>query len=375
MKLKFLLLFLLMVGYGALVNAQKKPYNNLIYSEIRMDTPEQSYIELTNMGNETIDLSEFELGVIGPYGLPWVYEAQYFLKLPKKNLAPGKSFVIVSASDFEPENWVTDPIHNREFVTKPEMYKLADLVMHRKEQNSDQNDSITPRSNSLYLWAGSTSYLQHIYTIDGVKDSMIIDQVGGVFDQSNGTNLELPYDVAGFKNATTSSVLVRKASVTTGITEFSSHAANAEAAKMQFANSRGLDLKDSEWIPVPFLAASDFYEGWRAAFWTVGNQGDYKLDANTLVPKAGSKVNVDLGNATITVPWGTRNNDSIMYRFERRPGLAWHYDLGATTADSSYISARNGDKLTLYVCGDTVSIKAFSIVVSDPTPFCQYGSS
>jgi hypothetical protein len=371
MKLKRLLLFLLVFGFCVLVNAQtqKKPYNNLIITEVRFNVPDYNFCEVTNMGTETIDLSEFELCAQGPWTTPWSTEKALSFIYPKVMLAPGKSYVISSAMDAEPRRWFLDPINNRQVVTQPEMYKLADRMIHQPEPGLPLvKDSITPHYRIMAVGDGCFAwYLKHFYTIDGVQDSMIIDQVGGVFDEEDGTNYTHPYDVAGVKDATDNSFLIRKASVTTGITEFTDHAANDAAAALQFRNNRGLDLADSEWIPVPFLGGK-YDANKRAVFWTVGNQGDYKLDANTLVSKIPGKIKVDLAQSTITVPWGIRYNDSIMYQFVRKPGIAWKYDYSPTTEDSMYTSIRTGDKLTLYVCGNEATIKTFSFVVSEPTP-------
>ena len=366
MKLKLLLLFLCVVGYGAVIKAQtKKPYNNLLITEVRLNGTPQNYVEFTNMGNETIDLSNFEFGTIGPWTNPFIPGVDSHLRLPKKDLAPGKSFVIAVGSDFEPENWLIDPLHNAERVTKPEMYKIADIILHRRENKSNANDSITPKWQTMDTWNGRDCYyLRHHYlTAEGVKDSMIIDQVGGIFDEDNGTSQDKAHDVAGVTNATNNSILIRRSSITAGVQEFSTTEANAEAAKLQFSEAKGLDLNDSEWIPVPTLGPN---EEWRAVFWTTGNHGNNVLNANTLVSKTG-KVKVDLTAGTITVPWGVRRLDSLMYQFERRPGLAWDYDYAPTVEDSAYRTVRTGDKLTLYVCGDVATVKEFNLIAEAPT--------
>ena len=369
MKLKFLLLFLFVIGYGALVNAQTKPYKNLIITEARFTYVPDNYVELTNMGNETVDLSEFELGSIIYWNTPWNPEEGRYLMLPKKMLAPGKSFLIANGYEANPKMWLIDPLNFQERITKIEFWTLADMILHQSEGNSTVGDSITPNRRTLAAWDGygNCLYLRHhfIRDTDGLKDSMIVDQVGGVFDSPTGQNYGKAYDVAGVKNATETTVLIRKNSIKTGLSEFSSTEANAEAAKSSFNLGRGLDLKDSEWIPVPYLGGMG--DSWRAVFWTAGNQVDAKLDENTLVSKSG-KVKVDLDKATITVPWGVRNDDSLMFQFQRKPGLAWHYDYAPTTEDSAYISARSGDVLTIYVCGNEATIKKFTIIVNDPTP-------
>ncbi len=354
MKLKLLLLFLLVVGFGALANAQTtKPYTNLVITEALTCSTPDNYVEFTNMGTETIDLSQFEFGHISPWDLYWTAGTNNHFMLPKKMLAPGKSYVIATAEVFGPKMWKKDPLHYPERITKPEMLKIADQLLYVREANSTAKDTVTPYYSTMDGWGGRDCwFLRHHFVNDStmLKDSVVIDQVGGVFDQTGGYNKNGAYDVAGVTGATGSCVLIRKASVKTG--------------NVNFNAGRGLDLHDSEWIPVPYLS---IYQ-WRAVFWSVGNQAvGATLNANTLVSKSGKEV-VDIAAGTITEPWGVRKDDSIMYRFQRRPGLAWHYDYSKVTADSAYLSARTGDVLTLYVCGDSATIKKFNIIVNDPTP-------
>jgi len=374
MKLKLLLFFLLTLGYGAMVNAQtqKKPYNNFIITEALMSDPDINYVEFTNMGSETIDLSEFEFGALFAWDINFVPENGMYMRLPKKTLAPGKSFLICAGYDYNPRMWAKDSLslHYRERVQKPEMEKLADLVLHQAEYHGDKTDSVSPNSGIMQLLNGQgVWYLRHHFINDaGAIDSMIIDQVNGIYTQTNGESDRKATDVAGVVNASENSVLIRRNSVKTGINEFSSHDANLAAAKHEFDNNRGLDLGDSEWIPIYQLGFPDWGQRpWRAVFWTAGNQVNATLDANTLVPKSSSKVKVDLAQGIITIPWGIRYNDSIMYQFVRKPGLAWGYDIPRTKEDSAYISARTGDVLTVYACGDVVTTKKFTINVTPPT--------
>ncbi|MBV5312376.1 MAG: T9SS type A sorting domain-containing protein [Prolixibacteraceae bacterium] len=353
MRLKLLLFFLFVVSCGVVLQAQTtKPYNNLIITEALTASSPDNYVELTNMGTETIDLSNFELGKITPWNDAYKPDANSFFRLPKKNLAPGKSYLISGAQVFGPKMWLKDPVNYSERITKPEMLKIADQLLYFREANSTAADTVTPYYGTLDAWNGRECwYVRHHFVNEaGAKDSVVVDQVGGVFDQTGGRNKDGSYDVAGVLNATGNSVLIRKASVKTGNVDFNA--------------GRGLDLADSEWIPVKMLSIYD----WRAVFWTAGNQAvGAKLDANTLVSKTPGKIKVDLDKAEITVPWGIRRNDSIMYQFNRKPGLAWAYGLSKNYEDSAYISMRTGDVLTLYVCGDEATIKEFNIIVKEPT--------
>lgn len=364
MKLKLLLLILVVVGFGALSKAQTtKPYVNLVITEALTTSTPDNYVEFTNMGTETIDLSNFEFGHVSPWNDYYVPgDANNHFMLPKKMLAPGKSYLIATAQIFGPKMWKKDPLHYSERITKPELLKIADQLLYCRESNMTAKDTVTPYYSTMDGWNGRECwYLRHHYVtgkdVNGkdIKDSTVIDQVGGVFDQATGTNgsgrnHDGPYDVAGVTNATSKCVLIRKASVKTGNTNF--------------AAARGLDFSDSEWIPVPMLSIYD----WRAVFWTAGNQAvGAKLDANTLTPKVAGRLTVDINAGTITAPWGIRRNDSIMYQFVRKPGLAWEYSLVANRDDSAYVSIRTGDKLKLYVCGDEATVKEFTITVKDPT--------
>jgi hypothetical protein len=359
MKLKLLLLFLMVVGFGALVNAQStKAYNNLIITEIEYHTTDMFYLEITNMGIETINLKEFQFQNNPAWAQPYTgYDATYAFMLPDKLMHPGESFVVSSAYDYNPKMWPKDPQHYREVITKPEFYKLADLLIDQPESTPlAADDKASPVANSMACWDGRECFaIRHFFTNPdtGLRDSAVVDQVGGVFDNTSGTNNYGSYDVAGVVGGTSSQILIRKNSIKTG--------------NLNFKDGRGLDVTDSEWIPIPILSLNNWnMYPLRAVFWTVGNQVDAKINDATLVPK-NPKVVVDLTANTITVPWGVRNMDSIMYQFQRKPGLAWGYDLAGTSEDSAYISARTGDILTLYACGDQLITQKFTIKVLPPT--------
>lgn len=376
MKLKLLLLFLVVLGLSKLGNTQTtKPYTHLLITEAVQSTTEHNYFEITNMGTETIDLANFEFGHIGGWdggtSNPWPQvgagtTSPKFFRLPSKTLAPGESWVMAVASDYNPKVWKKDPANFRERVTVKDFYDvqkdgtvktIADLLVYHPEKSIPASiDQITPYWNALEGWGGREAYFlrHHWLKEDGIaKDSAVVDQVGGTFDDTNGQNTKKAHDVAGVKDATFNCVLIRRNAVKTG--------------NLDFNAGRGTDYEDSEWIPVPILGGYDFWGSapWYHAFWTVGNQVNAVLDANTLVSKTG-KVTVDLNASTITVPWGVRRDDSLMYQFAKKPGLAWGYTYSPNSEDSAFVSARTGDKLNLYVCGDVVTTRDFTINVLPP---------
>jgi hypothetical protein len=259
--------------------------------------------------------------------------------LPDYVLEPGASYVVSAFQDWVEEQYAIDvalfgysqdhPSH----ITKPELKKLTNLPVHRGESpNNDPTDSISVYDQLLETWAGrDVIYLRHH---PPGADSCTVDQVNGTFTDENGTNRDNGRtDVAGFSQATARATLVRKFNVKEGNLTFIT----------------GNDISESEWLPIPILRESnDTYETWRAVFWTVGNHGDYHLDEATLTS---STIDIDWTNQVLTVPWGVRNDDSIMYQFDRVPGLAWHYHYSTdddSSEDSAHVAVRTGDSLTIY---------------------------
>lgn len=358
MKFKFLLL-LFSISCGIL--SAQEPYRSLVITEARLGGQPQAYIELTNMGDQTINLSEFEIGKVTPWTAPveveggleaWTLEDWFqvgendYMMLPDVELAPGESYVIASVADWRPEMELIDPFQYGYQPTKKEMEDLADFGVHYAEPpGQPPADSITPKYQVLEVWNGRDCwYVRHHFT---ETDSAVIDQVGGVFDEDNGTNKDGAYDVAGVTEATNTHTLVRKASITQG--------------NLNFRDGRGTDLADSEWIPVPNEGQN---AGRRAPYWTIGNHGAYVFDDNTLVS---DEVDVNLDNLTITVPWGTQRNDSLIAKFEKKPGISWQYHYSPVWEDSAHLAIQNGDSLSIFVCGETLQRKDFALVVADPT--------
>ncbi len=363
------LLFLLLLTWGA-VFAQDDTIRTLVISEARFDDMRRAYVEISNVGAEAINLAEFEIGKIEPWSTPldddYTPADNYWIMLPEKQLGPGESFLLAMVYDWGPEMWLLAPEDYDPFLTKREMWTLADIKMHAPESSTSAgNDSITPEYHLLEFWGGRECiYLrQHFYAdtgvIDGVVvhvDSLLIDQVNGIWRGTDGTRWGgqdySPVDVAGFPNGSRDATLIRKFSVKQG--------------NMDFETGRGEDAEESEWITIPHQAGGTWADNVRRLFWTAKNHGDYNLDAESLVP-AQDDVIVDFVNETITVPFGIRRDDSVMFRMEYHPGLAWHYDYNDSYADSASTAAKTGDTLTVYAAGNDVDMVRFRIVVADPT--------
>jgi hypothetical protein len=342
------LLFLLLLSCGVL-NAQDT-IRTLVISEVRLDDARHSYVEITNVGATTLNLAQFELGQVGAWTQPYAPGAGFWFMLPDKDLAPGKSFVAAAAYDWNPKMWLKDPDNYSRILNKKEFWTIADLMLHFPESPVQPNalDSVTPYYHVLETWSGRDCiYLrQHI----SETDSVVVDQVNGVFANADGTRAEpkLGLDVAGVTDATNQATLVRKFSIKKG--------------NVDFETGRGQDMDESEWMPIPLQLGH--WEMMRSLFWTVGNHGDYNLDPATLTS---TTIDINWSDSILTVPWGIRNDDSIMSEFAKKPGIAWHYTYAPSYADSATISANTGDILTVYACGNNLDIINFKINVAAPT--------
>lgn len=346
MKLK-LLLFAVLLSSGFL--KAQDTIRTLIITEIRTTHHEEDFVEITNTGAEAVQLNDFEFGLLRCWNddaATWTqFDPNRSFMLPERILQPGESFVMATVCEFGPKMFRRGSDDYRERVTKQEMWTLADYVTHLPEAlKGEQDDSVS----GDYWWTWETQNGRGTYFLRqhfSETDSVVVDQVGGVFDGDNGLNKpEGYYDVAGVAGATGNSILIRNNKVKRG--------------NLDFANARGIDLTDSEWIPVPIVGGA-----WRDVFWTLGNHGDYNLDENTLESDI---IEVDFANKKLIVPWGVRSNDDIMHHFTKKPGIAWEYIFSPEYEDSLYMSARTGDKLKIFVCGNDLDIAVFDIVVKDP---------
>jgi hypothetical protein len=319
--------------------------NYLIITESHAYRADQSYVELTNVGSKPLQMADFKLGKIGPWEVPFNSALEY--RFPEKILQPGESFVVARVMDFTEKMYPIDPDNYSERVTPIEYWEFADIQMHGAEANGIPGiDSVSFSDKIMDVWNGREGWYVEQHLSNG--DSVIIDQVGGVFD-NNGRNFDKAYDVAGVLNATGNSILVRKSIVKNG--------------NLDFANARGVGENDSEWIVIP-LPDGGNRTTWRTMSWTAGNHGDYKLDENML---QSNTLDVDWATKTITVPWGTRRLDDFVKEFDKKPGLAWYYNFAESREDSAYVSARTGDKITFYACGSSLQTETFSIVLASPT--------
>ncbi len=347
-----------------------QPYKQLLITELRLDQQDAAYMEVTNMGDSVLNLSDFwflNMRFAYPPSSPDIIldaenkidtirwpnmldRPEYTSRGPDSLLNPGESFVLSMVFDrgWGPEN--LDIRHNTCLFEKSDWYIHQNDGPHAEdiqgtyypEYEVYDFDSITPNHDLLWVGHNSSMALMHVYydAEGNVKDSVTVDLANLVLDENN-EKLAETVPVAGVEDAVRTHILVRKSDVTEG--------------NLDWNDSRGISPEDSEWITIPNFADNAM------CYNTIGNHGNYSLNPTSDV------LTFDMDNGVITVPWNTRNGDSIVTYMETGEGVAWQYFENPADFGEEHILAQDGDTLVLYACGDEVEMIEFTIEVSAPT--------
>jgi hypothetical protein len=345
------------------------PYRQVIISETGINTGPTgqplNYIELSNVGDSSVNLSDFYLlnrhsGVIPLINLdrdeegqllnfyysPDGQAASYHARLANHILMPGESFVISNVWDGTSDDGT--------LIQREALVERTNMFVHRSESSLDttiynssypefQNfdfDSVSPHYELLRFVLYSQIILSHrIYDTGGeVVDSMVTD----VFQLSinpDGTLISTPSNISGVEEAVAEHIAVRKSNITHG--------------NINWDISRGVSAEDSEWLVIP-----KWYN--RGVWTTIGEHGDFSISMTS------DALNIDMNAQKITVPWGTERGDSIIHRMELGLGMAWQYHEDSTNFEGlGQITCVTGDTLTMYATGETVEQISFTIEVDE----------
>lgn len=330
-KLQHLLLLILCSWFLPEINAQDT-IRSLIISEWRGgEVPADCYIELTNVGQDTLDLSRFLLQWVNANRTPFEWDGfQYRLPSPATGdnqyymegvLPPGETWLAVYSDYtyiYEDDTVLVDsiPMH------RPDLYEIAD-----EKAGNGQLFHFGNHANILY------------YFLDN-GDSIMIDCANLTLDETQ-TMVNRREDVAGISEASYSHTLVRKANIVQG--------------NMNWEVSRGISSEDSEWIPINHVGQD------RISFTTARTHGEYSIDMES------SLVDVDLNNSELTVPWGVYKRDSLIKLINWGPGMAWFYIEDTTSViDSTHAIVQDGDILHVLATGNELEEAYLDITVTDP---------
>ncbi len=330
MKKKFTLLLIvsMMLSITTKLNAQSDTIRSFIISEV-MNTNRAQYVELTNRGSAALNISQFEFGSY----LTWTYpKQQTSIMLPDTVLQPGATFLIADVYDWTAYATLTLGITGIEWEMQwTDVAEKADLRVYGGENEiPPYRDSVSVYSQLLQNAQYGAYYLeQHVGEDSVMVDAARLELVDGKL--TPGHLLE-NQSVAGVSGAYYTHVLVRKASVTQG--------------NPNWDDSRGTNMENSEWLPIPRLSAA--FNKTQRYFTTIKHDGDASLNEASLSSEV---VDIDWGNKKMTVPWGIYR-DSIMDNFNLEGGLAWQLHFSPDLADSTHNIVRTGDTLTMYAAGN-----------------------
>lgn len=350
----------------------------LIITEVRPDNQATAYVELTNIGDTPIDLAPFTLHSVH-FNTRCTEYSDSLITFNRLNAAvdntigkiflkgtldPGESYVVANVWDAKDSRGRDIPNHNTAIA------QIGDQFAYRQETQNDNGwinkpewqcfgmDSFlidkTYGSQDVQLRGEETvGYLLHwVYEVDSVTmDSTYVDQFNHYYSReenvANGINVNMKGyrndPIAGVVDAMRTSIMVRKANVTKG--------------NLSWSQSRGTDPTTSEWLVLPKNTSKQL------AFTTVGIHGGvHDLDYTAKDP---SKVMVDEGASTISVPWELVRGDSLARHFNLGEGMGWSYDLVGVFEDTASYIARTGDKFAFYAVGNEVQMKEFTLQVRE----------
>jgi hypothetical protein len=344
-NLLFFMLLIITLSSGYKLHGQTDTIPKVIISEWRGTGVHRNYAEITNIGDTAVNLGSFDVGALvgwtNAYRHVCGVDGCYQSRLPEYTLQPGESYLIATVNDYWDENY--DPMNGEDLAvfTQRDIRKEVDFPIFRHEIGL-AGDSVSVYANVLNCNGNMGWYLEYHYPSG---DSIVVDAVNNSI-QANGRILAQPSDVAGVINGTKFHILVRKASVTRGNTDWE--------------QSRGIDAEDSEWIVIPFQ--SDDVNPNHKFFTTLKYHGNAQLNESTFKSDV---IDIDISNGTLEVPWGIYR-DSIMFEFDLGKGLAWHFYKSPVQEDSLYTSVRTGDTLVMWATGNTLQEVQFAITVKAP---------
>ena len=319
---------------------------NLIFSEIRKigggaRWGDYFYMEIANVGDSALNLKDFEINHFRTFND--FNTSNHPIPLPDTVLQPNSTLVMGLINDYHDRHLDDFSIHGPTWV---DMFDKIDFPQYTDEgvPPGGGYDSVSPWNEGWdrmnLTWGEHCTYIEYHYP---TGDSALADVLFGSFDENkNFVPSDGEADIAGV-NADEGYYLFRKTSVKDGSTDWD--------------QSRGGDVGDSEWLPVPYR---DITAGrLTKTFTTIGHHGDADLTDQTVVPN-NDNVSIDWDNNKITVPWGIRNQ-FIMDEFDLGPGIAWHYNLSGNREDSVHNVVNTGDTLTLYAVGNELMVKDFHL--------------
>lgn len=308
-------------------------YRDMMITEISIQNVDISYIEFTNVGKDTLDLSKYWAQTAHDDFIAQATEgsgekaelAQY----PGHVLLPGKSITIARVLQSNQIDRYGNKLYPHDRINA-ELYQIIDGEKNQRYKLPGYN-WLGQKPFGLFTRADTN------LVPDGIADSVQIDQFWFQKSDAGYTPNWIQLPIAGVVTAAPfrDRVWVRKFKFKNGNNNFNL--------------ARGTNLEDSEWMPLPNdLGPYD------KLYTTVGSH--LKQETLEMTPIQ-NNISIDLTNMNINLPYDIPK-DSIFRFFNFGPCHAWDFFQGPDT--SSYFAAE-GDSIEIYVLGDEMKTFKFAL--------------
>ena len=150
MKLKLLLFLFLFAG---VLTAQEDTIRTLIITEAHLGSPGRNFIEISNVGEDPIEMSNFEIGQSGNDAFS--PSAGGFMMLPEKTLERGESYFIGVVHDFSGQNARALGLENYTNPEPSQIAQIADMQIHVSDYDFSKvqrvQDYLQKQTNPCFL--------------------------------------------------------------------------------------------------------------------------------------------------------------------------------------------------------------------------------
>ena len=305
--------------------------DSLIITEVMLKPQgayQWGYVELTNRSAADIDLSDYFLQTSNSTALGGISTMNSRWKLSLNGwLGAGKTYLIVSSQI----NNAVDAWGKARF---PNGYvniyavQMADRVVGNSDQTFDEPGSRLHSSIRIAL----------IFRNRETGDSAIVDRFGWTnnnqYIDGTGNFTQFIAGIVTQNDPTQAFTWVRKHRVKKGNTDF--------------INSKGDDLRTSEWMPLDNSRLDNF----AIPYTTIGNHG-----SSNALELSSENATLNRSSNIITFNYGVRR-DSVIRLFNISQNVAWKLKIGSDTAQ---YFLQNDDSIFFYVFGDSITEYKFSV--------------
>jgi hypothetical protein len=303
------------------------PNDSVIFTEILLPNWNHwGYVEITNMSSDTVEMANFF--ILGRY--PDRTGESFLGNDNKKNLKgtllPGESYVIVIA-DVRPLDLdeAGNQLYENGLLANKMILKATDTLFTEGSQIGARQFALLSRYRNAQT---------------GIVDSARTDAFNCLFRADNPANTA----ISGLGPGLPTYVLwFRKT--------------NFKMGNIDWNNSRGNDLADSEWNYVTHNLLRGYND---FPYTTVGSH--FKNETFNVTSKG--RAQIDMTNKKITFPYGVRRDSLFRNEFSYGPNIAWDLKIGP---DTSQFYVQTNDTIYFYLPGDSVIEYAFHVEVEPIT--------